>query len=94
MRQLALRGRNYKKAMQVWIPILVADAVEIYVNEKKLTALAISRIAVKRNFPIKTTFEFLEYAKILPSGTWDRLVDRGFTAAKAKAAVAAQEVST
>lgn len=81
--QVNLRGRNYRIAMQEWTPLLVADAEAIIADEGKLTLLCVTKIAVKHNFPVKTTFEFLEYAEILPSGTWARLVNRGYTAQQA-----------
>lgn len=81
--QVNLKGRNYRIAMQEWTPLLVADAAEAHEALGKLTPLAVAQIAVKRNFPVKTTFEFLEYAETLPSGTWTRLADRGYTASQA-----------
>lgn len=95
MNGINLRGVNYKKAMQEWTPLLIAKALEAYDRDGgKLTPLAIGRIAIELDFPIKTTFNFLEYAELLPSGTWDRLVDRGWTATKLKQAVAANSSRT
>ena len=81
--QINLRGRNYRIAMEQWTPLLVSDAEAARQKLGKLTPLAVAQIAVKRNFPVKTTFEFLEYAEILPSGTWMRLADRGYTSKQA-----------
>lgn len=89
---LNLRGANYRRAMEQWIPILVRDATEAYEREGKLTPLAISQIAVRRGLPIKTTFEFLEHAELIAYGSWERLANRGFTDKKAREAVAEAEL--
>lgn len=75
-----VRGGNYRKLMQSILPDLAAKARVLIAESGKLSALQVAMMAIEFNLPMKTTFEFLEYAEILPTGTWDRLADRGVTA--------------
>jgi len=67
-----VRGANYRKAMAELTPKLELLARLIIAKTGKLTANNIAALAVETGLPCKTAFEFLEYAEVLPSGTWDR----------------------
>lgn len=69
----ALRGANYRRAMEELTPSLIKAAAAVVANEGKLSALAVVQIANDHTLPAKTAFEFLEYAEVLPSGTYERL---------------------
>jgi hypothetical protein len=51
--------------------------------EGKLSAAHVFRIAFLMSLPTKTTFEFLEYAGVLPLGTWERRIKGKVSAAEA-----------
>ena len=72
-----LRGANYRKVMDEVTPMLSHRANELIERDGKFTPLMIATLAIEFNLPAKTTCEFLEYARILPSGTWDRLESNG-----------------
>lgn len=67
--------------MEELTPSLVKAAANVVAHEGRLSALAVAQIAVAHKLPAKTCFEFLEYAGILPSGTYERFP------AKTKAAI-------
>ena len=68
-----VRGSNYRQAMAELTPTLTYAAAYIMRETGKLTGNNIAWIAAQVNLPCKTACEFLEYAELLPSGTWDRL---------------------
>lgn len=80
MNGLNLRGANYKRLFDEVGDDLKDAALGIKSRTGKLTARDIGRMAQQFNLPIKTTFEFLEHREVLPTGTWQRLCDRGLTA--------------
>ena len=75
--EFKLRGANYRKVMDEVTPMLSRRANELISSEGKFTPRMIATLAIEFNLPAKTTCEFLEYARILPSGTWDRLENKG-----------------
>ena len=92
--RINLRGRNYRKAMTEWTPLLVADARKVHEQKQKLSPIDIARIAIKHNFPMKTTFQFLEYDELIPTGTWDRLMMNGITAGQLVEAAQESNIKT
>ena len=68
-----LRGANYRKVMDKVTPMLSCRANELIASDGKFTLRMIATLAIEFDLPAKTTCEFLEYADVLPSGTWDRL---------------------
>jgi len=67
-----LRGRNYKQLMDCITPVLVERATNLPGLEGRLTPRSLAKLAIEFDLPVKTTCEFLEYAGILSSGTWER----------------------
>ena len=68
-----IRGANYRKVMDEVTPKLSFRANELIAHEGKFTPRMIATLAIEFDLPAKTTCEFLEYADVLPSGTWERL---------------------
>lgn len=68
-----VRGASYRKAMDELMPKLELLARLIMAKTGKLTANDIASLAAETELPCRTTFEFLEYAGVLPSGLWERL---------------------
>ena len=54
-------------------PDLVARAKVVIAETGMLTGRDMASFARDFRLPIKTVFNFLEYAEVLPSGTWERL---------------------
>ena len=77
-----LKGDRYMAVFKERIGSLVIMANLIYKKKKKLSVLDIASLVLKIGLPVKTTFEFLQYAEIIPGVTWERLKFSGFTATK------------
>lgn len=59
-------------------PALKADAEAMRDDAGKLTVRALCQLALKYTLNVKATCEALEDMRILPTGTYDGLKDRGF----------------
>ena len=73
VQQRCVRGRNYRRVMGEVTPDLVARAKVVIAETGMLTSRDTASFARDFRLPIKTVFNFLEYAEVLPSGTWERL---------------------
>jgi hypothetical protein len=75
-------GSLLKEAYAVLGPRLADSARGIKKNTGKLTPTDVGRLALQFNLCLKHTFDFLEddQDQVLPSGTYDRLKDRGLKA--------------
>lgn len=75
------RGKEFVKLLKqtyyAIAPLLEKRANQMIEAEGKLTARMVGVLANEFNLCAKHTFEFLAHLKILPSGTYDRLIDRG-----------------
>jgi hypothetical protein len=58
----------------------IIDDANIIKATGKLTVLDIGRLAVKYDLNLKATAEWLEENRALPTGTYQRLLDRGLKA--------------
>ncbi|MGB3203625.1 MAG: hypothetical protein WBB28_01415 [Crinalium sp.] len=78
------RGKHFGKLIrQVYeetSPALVEQAKLIIAREGNLSIISVGILALKFNLHLKHCFEFLEWQKILSSGTYQRLLDRGLKA--------------
>ncbi len=75
-------GSLLKQTYAVLGPSLADAAREIKQDTGKLTPTDVGVLALQFNLCLKHTFEFLEDVQdqVLPSGTYDRLKDRGLKA--------------
>lgn len=71
-----VRGSAYRRAMAEVTPALVARARRLIGEQGKFTLTMVATLAQEFDLPVKTTCEFLEYAEVLPSGTWERLAEK------------------
>ena len=78
------RGKEFtrllKQTYSTIAPLLETRTNQMIQTEGKLTPAMVGTLANEFNLCAKHTFEFLEELKILPSGTYDRLIDRGLKA--------------
>lgn len=75
MRKVCVRGSHYKLAKAQYTPPLIAKAKEVVARTGKLTIPDIVQMADELKLPMKTTFRFLEYAGVIPTGTWERKIE-------------------
>lgn len=75
MRKVCVRGSHYKLAKDKYTPLLIAKAKKIVARTGKLTIPDIVQMADEFSLPIKTSFKFLEYAGVIPTGTWERKIE-------------------
>lgn len=75
------RGHRYgeliRESYEELSPLLVIDANEMIKAEGKLSIVDVGTLAIRYNLHLKYACEFLEWQKMLPTGTYERLKDRG-----------------
>lgn len=80
------RGKHFvlllKQVYADLSPDLAEQALIIIKETGKLTPTDVGVLALRFNLQLKHTFEFLEEQNVLPSGTYDRLKDRGLKASE------------
>jgi hypothetical protein len=68
-----VRGKKYSIVKEEYTPKLVQRTQELIEKNQKLSAANVAFLAIEFDLPMKTTFEFLESARILPIGTWEKV---------------------
>ncbi|NJM74686.1 MAG: hypothetical protein HC852_01665 [Acaryochloridaceae cyanobacterium RU_4_10] len=81
-------GSLLKQTYALLGPRLTNSAREIKQQTGKLTPTDVGGLALQFSLCLKHTFDFLEDDRVLPSGTYDRLKDRGLKAKEVFKAVA------
>lgn len=92
------RGKGYYTVLQAILadigPQLAADAVAILAESGgKMTVYNVGCLAVKYDLNFKATCEWLEESRVIPTGTYQRLKERGLKAREVFEAVAARQES-
>ena len=75
---LQLRGSLYMVRFREIAPTLCGLHSYLYEQYSKITPRMVIEMSDTVGLPLKTTTEFLEMLTLLPTGTWERLRNRGF----------------
>ncbi len=87
----AARGKGYFTVLKAILAKcgqdIINDAQEVKRKDGRITPFNIAEIALKHDLNFKATCEWLEESGVIPSGSHQKLIERGFRATLAFEAV-------